>query len=1166
MGIRRVTLNNLDKTSGFIGGGTSVSYEDFSCSDSTDLTAGIPYTITVRTNGNPPINTANENVRVWIDYNNDSSFTSNELAFASNDKQVHTGTLTVPGTAISNTPLRMRVAAEWVSASNPIPTPCDDREFSQVEDYKVVVIPNLQAPVTDFTASPTTSCDGVVQFQDLSINGPTSWFWDFGDGFTSPLQNPQHTYTSNDTFDVTLITTNANGSDTLVKNDFIIRTGLNPPAAVCTPITNAYCCGYGVTNFQLQDINNSSSDASVGYEDFTCTDFTHLTEGLSYPVTIAMSTSSPENVKIYLDINANGSFQDPGELLFSADNQNSPINTNIIIPAAQAPYSQALRLRVVSDALGSTFNSCTNLTRGQAEDYTVLIDPNPFPPIANYTDDQVNSCQDTIQFSDNSLNAPFQWFWDFGDGTTDTVQNPLKVYTNPGTYDVKLVVTNANGADSTTRSFTVADGAKAPVCIPNTAANFFPLGIERVVFNTITNVTSAQPGYPGWEDFACDFTTTVTQGQLVQLTVETQSNFTPSDVKAWLDYNNNGSFEPNEEIMDSQGQVVHNQLITISNSPSVVTGTGLRLRIASEFVNAINGPIPCGTLEFGQVEDYTVTINAPQVAPSADFNVSSFTACNGTIEFTDASGFAPTSWFWDFGDGNSSTAQNPTHTYTSVGSFFVELKACNAFGCDSIQKTINITDLTGTRPASCTPTSNAVNQNIGIFNVTLNNMNVSTASSTGYADLSCDKFAELVAGNAYQMDVTVGQFNNQTVEAWIDFNNNGVFTINEKVFSADGFSTLSNVVVLPSTAVKNQLLRMRVMANTTASGGAPFDPCTNVATGEIEDYGVLIRDANVLPVADFTASTEVSCNGEIAFKNESFNNPTSYLWDFGDGAFSIQENPVHRYNSPGFYTVKLRVQNGFGADSLTKLSYINVTNVQNPIEASCYPLTQFSNPDFGIVGVSVAGINNTNSVVDGFENYACTDTAWVKSGQNYAILVNTSPALRANVRVYVDFNDDGEFTDPDELFVISNNRLVNHTGTLQVPANAVKNKILRMRVWCDMATSPLPAGNIPCADPEYGQVEDYGIVVDRVQGLQLVNSDDIRLFPNPAKDRISLVLPIGVEKTQIHMYNNYGVVMKSIESSQSTQTNIPVEDLKSGVYFLKIEGDSFTKTIKFIKE
>jgi hypothetical protein len=117
-----------------------------------------------------------------------------------------------------------------------------------------------------------------------------------------------------------------------------------------------------------------------------------------------------------------------------------------------------------------------------------------------------------------------------------------------------------------------------------------------------------------------------------------------------------------------------------------------------------------------------------------------------------------------------------------------------------------------------------------------------------------------------------------------------------------------------------------------------------------------------------------------------------------------------------------------------------------------------------------------------------------------------------------------------------------------------------------MATSPLPAGNIPCADPEYGQVEDYGIVVDRVQGLQLVNSDDIRLFPNPAKDRISLVLPIGVEKTQIHMYNNYGVVMKSIESSQSTKTNIPVEDLKSGVYFLKIEGDSFTKTIKFIKE
>ena len=49
------------------------------------------------------------------------------------------------------------------------------------------------APSTQFSVSDTVTCNGTVSFTDLSMNGPNSWFWSFGDGASSILQNPTHT-------------------------------------------------------------------------------------------------------------------------------------------------------------------------------------------------------------------------------------------------------------------------------------------------------------------------------------------------------------------------------------------------------------------------------------------------------------------------------------------------------------------------------------------------------------------------------------------------------------------------------------------------------------------------------------------------------------------------------------------------------------------------------------------------------------------------------------------------------------------------------------------------------------------------------------------------------------------------------------------------------------
>ncbi len=77
--------------------------------------------------------------------------------------------------------------------------------------------------------------------------------------------------------------------------------------------------------------------------------------------------------------------------------------------------------------------------------------------------------------------------------------------------------------------------------------------------------------------------------------------------------------------------------------------------------------------------------------PVVDFSISSALSCTGTVNFTDNSSNTPTAWSWNFGDGQTSTQQNPTHTYTSAGTYNVQLTAQNTYGNNSVTKNNLIT-------------------------------------------------------------------------------------------------------------------------------------------------------------------------------------------------------------------------------------------------------------------------------------------------------------------------------------------------------------------------------------------------------------------------------------------------------------------------------------------
>ena len=100
---------------------------------------------------------------------------------------------------------------------------------------------------------------------------------------------------------------------------------------------------------------------------------------------------------------------------------------------------------------------------------------------------------------------------------------------------------------------------------------------------------------------------------------------------------------------------------------------------------------------------------APPVAPTANFVGSPTTLVEGSsVQFTDLSTGSPTAWDWTFGDGGTSTAQNPVHPYAATGTYTVTLTASNAIGSSALFTRTGYITVTATPPTvdfSGTPVS-----------------------------------------------------------------------------------------------------------------------------------------------------------------------------------------------------------------------------------------------------------------------------------------------------------------------------------------------------------------------------------------------------------------------------------------------------------------------------
>jgi PKD repeat protein len=451
----------------------------------------------------------------------------------------------------------------------------------------------------------------------------------------------------------------------------------------------------------------------------------------------------------------------------------------------------------------------------------------------------------SVTFTDNSLCDPTSWNWTFEGGTpsSSAEQNPTVTYNTAGTYDVSLAVSNASGNDTKTlTNYVTVNDIQYCASHGNASIEW----VASVNFGGQTN-TSGSSGSAGYEDFTTfDFIMDAGSSNSIVLSPGFAGRSSHQYWKVWIDYNHDGDFtDANEEVFaPSKSKSAVSGSINIPSGLNVTTIMRVSMKSGGYAT-------PCDIFSRGEVEDYTIVISVPiPQPPIANFTSDrTIIGIGETVQFIDQSSDNPTSWSWTFAGGTpaSSTAQNPSVSYSALGTYDVSLTATNAQGSDTKTVVGYIVVSENPPPAYCVPIAI---DNSGDYINTLTIAGVTNNSgqgSSGYTHYTSPSFV-MTPGQSYSVSLSPYDAKNRNFwRIWVDINGDGDFTdTGETLFIANNKKgTISGSITLPSNTTIPT--RMRV---TMKTGGSPAS-CDDNFSGEVEDYDVTSGDGDLFIRPDF---------------------------------------------------------------------------------------------------------------------------------------------------------------------------------------------------------------------------------------------------------------------------------------------------------------------------
>lgn len=754
-------------------------------------------------------------------------------------------------------------------------------------------------PEIEFTGGDSACAPFTTQFFNQSLF-VTQYLWDFGDGDTSTLENPTHTYSQPGNYHVTLYGSGNGGSDSLTKNDFVVI--VNPPTASYLVFPKEQA----LPNATFNLVNNSSPDSDRFTWDFGNGD----TLSVHSPNNFTYDTIGEYVISLTVESRFTGCKDAIFDTITVLPHLPIPDFTGGDTGCAALPVSFTNESQYADsyiwyfgDGDSSTVEnpSHTYATFGSYNVTLVAIGPGGQastvqtgivevidPPTAGFlvAPDEIALPNKTFTFFNGSSNDATNYFWNFGDGDTTSLEEPnTHTYDTSGTYVVRLQAFNSMLNCRDTIFDTVTILPHVPV------ADFSGGDTACAPFNVSFVNKSQYSNFHVWSFGDGDSSLSKNPSHIYDVPGEynvTLIAFGPGGVDSTimvgvvkvLDY------PVANFIATPQFQNLPNKTVSLFNTSSSES-TDYFWDFGDGDTSSLESP---GGHEYDTSGTYTIQLVAQNDIlncvdtikdviiigphpPIPDFSGGDTACAPLPVEFSNLTQYGE-SYVWDFGDGDTSLAENPTHIYTSPGTYNVTLYATGPGGTESITYSDVVTVL------------NRPNASMIVFpkeqfmpNATVNVMNSSSSEVTSFLwNYGDGDTSNLETPMAHTFD---------------GFGSYPVTLIVSTEFANCIDTTMDTVVIFPQPPTAN------------------FD-------------GI---DSGCVPL-------------NVSFESTSID-AESWLWNFGDGKTSELENPGHTYTKEGDYTVSLTVTNSSGSDSIVKNNLIHVY----PIPVALFNTNPSSNID-----------------------------------------------------------------------------------------------------------------------------------------------------------------------------------------------------------------------------